>query len=161
MSFKAVDQIHFHFLISPVTLRERARLKRYIAGILKKEGKALETVNYIFCDDAYLLKLNQQYLNHDTLTDIITFEYSAKGAPVLSDIYISVDRVRENARQFNTTLRSELHRVIFHGILHLCGYKDKTEKDSAVMRRMEQHCLESYFGTKKVSRDTVSHRNVR
>ena len=148
MLSKALSQIHFHFLVSSVGLRERTTLKKFIASILRREGKRLDQINYIFCDDAYLLKLNQEYLNHDTLTDIITFEYSGKGDPVLSDIYISVERVRANAVQFKTSFKAELHRVLFHGVLHLCGYKDKTTEQSSLMRKKEQHYLDAYFKRK-------------
>lgn len=107
---------------------------------------SIEAINYIFCDDAYLLKINQQYLYHDTYTDIITFQLSPKGQALLSDIYISVERVRENASLFNTSIKRELHRVIFHGALHLCGYKDKTKADALKMRMAEEKALNLYFG---------------
>lgn len=117
----------------------------------KREGHTIDTINYIFCDDAYLLEINQQYLNHDTYTDIITFQLNPKGEALLSDVYISVERVKENAAIHNTTFTQELHRVIFHGLLHLCGYKDKTKKDQEEMRKQEDRCLNNYFvprGTK-------------
>ena len=148
MPSKASDKIHFHYLVSSVGLRKRTTLKEFIVSILKREGKRPDQINYIFCDDAYLLKLNQEYLNHDTLTDIITFEYSGKSDPVLSDIYISIERVSANAVQFKTSFKAELHRVMFHGVLHLCGYKDKTPEQSAVMRNKEQQYLDSYFKLK-------------
>jgi len=137
--------IHFHYLTKAFNFKNRTHLKSFLKTTAKKEGKTINTINYIFCDDNYLLSINQQYLNHDTLTDIITFELSGKKEPLLSDIYISVDRVKENASIYNTTFTHELHRVIFHGLLHLCGYKDKTKKDAELMRSKEAYYLNKYF----------------
>lgn len=147
------NPIQFHFLTSPFYLPDRSRLKSYLAGIFKKEGLRIQHINYIFCTDTYLLQFNQHYLKHDTYTDIITFQLSAKGEPLLSDIYISIDRVRENSKTFHTAFKREIHRVIFHGALHLCGYKDKTKKETSLMREMEEYHLNRYFvsrGTKKL-----------
>ena len=138
-------KIHFHFLKGSNSLSERTRLKSFIANLFKKEGQKLDDIRYIFCSDDYLLEINQQHLQHDYYTDIITFDLSEPGKPINAEIYISVDRVRDNARQFKTSLKNELHRVIFHGALHLCGYKDKTSKDQAVMRKMEDKNLAKYF----------------
>lgn len=138
------NKIHFHFLVS-CSIRHRTALKKFIVEMLKGEGKSLESIDYIFCSDEYLLDINKQFLKHDTLTDIITFEYSGPGAPVSSDIYISVDRVRANAGLFKTSVANELHRVIFHGVLHLCGYGDKKPAHQKVMRKKEDHYLELYF----------------
>lgn len=102
-------------------------------------------LTYIFCDDAYLLEKNVQFLNHDTLTDIITFDLSEKETELVSEIYISVDRIRENAEKFSIDYQTELHRVIFHGALHLCGFKDKKKEDKALMTEMENDCLKKYF----------------
>jgi probable rRNA maturation factor len=143
-----VDQgkkISFHFLAEGFTLRDRTRLKNFILDLCRREGQKVEAMNYVFCTDEYLLEINRSYLKHDTYTDIVTFQLSGKGEPLLSDIYISIERVRENAENFGTSFRSELHRVIFHGALHLCGYKDKSKKDSEVMRAMENRYLELYF----------------
>lgn len=144
--------IHFHFLVSPFYFSDRNKLKVFLTKQLEKEGKRVETINYIFCSDDYLLQINQQFLKHDTLTDIITFEHSPKGHPLLSDIYISIERVKENALVFKTSFKTEIHRVIFHGALHLCGYKDKTSTEKNKMRQAEERWLEQYF----VPRDTVS-----
>jgi len=146
----SLPPIHFHFL-TPVTLHERTRLKLFLKRLFKKEGRSIEALNYIFCTDAYLLTLNRAHLQHDTYTDIITFELSPPGASLLADIYISVDRVRENAKSFNVSLQNELHRVIFHGALHCCGFKDKTATDKKKMRTQENALLDAYFvprGTK-------------
>src|ERR1700759_606090 len=106
--------IRFNFL-ETVALRDRSRLKTFIAAVFKKEGKRLSELNYIFCSDKYLLDINRQYLKHDFYTDIITFPLSGKNEPITAEIYISVDRVKENAQNFESTLTQELHRVIFHG----------------------------------------------
>jgi rRNA maturation RNase YbeY len=149
---KEINNIHFHYLSEPFHFTNRTQLKGYLTRIAKREKQRIDTLNYIFCDDQYLLSINQQYLNHDTYTDIITFQLNPKGEPLLSDIYISVERVKENATTHNTSFTQELHRVIFHGLLHLCGYKDKTKKDQEEMRKQEDRCLEEYFvprGTKQ------------
>ncbi len=103
------------------------------------------SVNYIFCSDEKLLQVNRDFLQHDYYTDIITFELSGKNRPVEAEIYISVDRVRDNAKTHGTSVKEELHRVIFHGALHLCGYKDKTKSQARVMREMEEKYLKLYL----------------
>jgi len=138
-------KIHFHFLQGGFTLSERSTLKSFIETLFKKEKKKLQALNYIFCSDEYLLEINKQYLRHDFYTDIITFGLSEPDEPINAEIYISVDRVRENAGQFKTTLRKEMHRVIFHGALHLCGYRDKKKKEEILMRQMENKYLGLYF----------------
>lgn len=137
--------IRFHFLL-PVGLTRRSHLKQYLAGCFKKEKKKLAVLSYIFCSDTYLLKINKDFLGHDFYTDIVTFDLSEKGGPIQGEIYISVDRVRDNARQLGLSIKEELHRVIFHGALHLCGYKDKSAKDIKQMRSLEENWLNGYFG---------------
>ena len=117
-------------------LHHKMLYKRWLAALASTHGKKLGDINYIFCDDDYLLQLNLQYLQHDTLTDIITFDY-VEGNVLNGDIYISVERVRENAGIFGVTFDEELLRVIAHGVLHLCGFKDKSKRDAAEMRRQE------------------------
>ena len=149
---KKNNKIHFHFLTEPFSFPQRTRLKAFLLQLFKKEGKSVEGINYIFCTDEYLLPLNQKHLNHNTLTDIITFELSNKEEALIADIYISIERVKENAQLFHTPFKTELHRVVFHGALHLCGYKDKTKEQAQQMRQLEEHCLNAYFvprGTKK------------
>ena len=136
--------IRFHFL-TEVPLTDRSRLKSFLPSLFKKEKKELAELQYIFCTDDYLLEINKQYLKHNYYTDIITFDLSEKGQPINAEIYISVDRVRDNARSFGNTLKNELHRVIFHGALHLCGYRDKSEQEEKLMREMEDRYLELYF----------------
>ena len=123
----------------------------FLKRLCMKEGKQVDTINFIFCTDQYLLELNKKHLNHDTLTDIITFEYNPPGQALLSDIYISIERVKENALVFKTSFSRELHRVIFHGVLHLCGYKDKKPEESKLMRFKEEEYLQKWF----VPRGTV------
>ncbi|MFZ1807180.1 MAG: rRNA maturation RNase YbeY [Cyclobacteriaceae bacterium] len=113
----------------------------WIKEAIKKEKGKLEELNYIFCSDQYLLSINQQYLNHNTLTDIITFGNSGKGEPISGEVYISVERIEENARHFQVSFDTELHRVIIHGVLHLLGYKDKKSSDKALMRKKEEAYL--------------------
>jgi probable rRNA maturation factor len=144
------SNIYFHYLSDPFFFPNRNKLKNFLAALAKTEKQSIDTINYIFCTDEYLLKVNQDHLNHDTYTDIITFQLSPKGEPLLSDIYISIDRVKENAVQHSNTFTIELHRVIFHGLLHLCGYKDKFPADIKAMRKAEDVALETYF----VSRGT-------
>jgi probable rRNA maturation factor len=114
-------------------------LSRVILSEKKKEGD----INYIFCDDEYLVEINQQYLNHDTLTDIISFDYSV-GNELHGDIFISIDRVKENAVDFNVSLDEELKRVMVHGVLHYCGYQDKSESDELLMRSKEDEKIKMF-----------------
>jgi probable rRNA maturation factor len=138
-------RIQFHYLTRNFTFPERKRLKGFISGLFKKEEKVLGDLNYIFCTDEFLLELNRQYLNHDTYTDIITFPLSGKGEPVSSEIYISIDRVKKNAKEYQVSAYHELLRVMFHGALHLCGYKDKSRKDIRLMREKENYYLSSFL----------------
>ena len=114
-------------------------LSEVISSELKTEGE----INYIFCDDNYLLEINQQYIDHDTLTDIISFDYSV-GNELHGDIFISVERVRDNATDFNVSFEDELKRVMVHGVLHYCGYKDKSEKDERLMREKEEEKMRMF-----------------
>jgi rRNA maturation RNase YbeY len=152
MSSSSKSKIYFFFK-TPVSLRNRTSLKTFIHTIFKKEKRKLQSLNYVFCSDEDLLQINRQYLQHDFYTDIISFELSPKGSPVEGEIYISIDRVKDNARELHQPFYAELHRVIFHGALHLCGYKDKQKSEIKKMREMETNYLKKYL---KVSRDTVS-----
>ena len=126
-------------------LKDKAKVKTWVKATIEAEGYKLQELNYIFCSDDFLLDINRQYLQHDYYTDIITFDLSEPGQPINAEIYISVERVRDNARQFNSTLKQEIHRVIFHGALHLCGYGDKKPKEEVLMRKMEDKYLSLYF----------------
>jgi probable rRNA maturation factor len=114
-------------------------LSKVISSEIKNEGE----INYIFCDDDYLLEINQQYLNHDTLTDIISFDYSV-GNELHGDIFISIERVRENSLDFSVDFDEELKRVMAHGVLHYCGYKDKNEDDEKLMRQKEEEKMKMF-----------------
>jgi probable rRNA maturation factor len=128
-----------------IQLSSRNGLKQFIASIFKMERKQLGNLTYIFCSDEYLLQMNRDHLNHDYYTDIITFDLSDGNGLIQGEIYISTDRVRDNASQLSTSINNELHRVIFHGVLHLCGYKDKTKADAILMRSKEDQYLNLYF----------------
>jgi rRNA maturation RNase YbeY len=117
------------------------RTRRWIRSVVKKEKKALSHLNFIFCSDEYLLSINQQYLRHNTFTDIITFDNSEEPRTIEGDIFISVERVRENADTRQIAFEDELNRVMVHGVLHLIGYKDKSNDDKALMRKKEDAYL--------------------
>lgn len=121
-------------------LREKTKLKAWIKAVTEKEKHKLGTINYIFCTDDELLEINIKHLNHNTLTDIITFDYT-EGKTINSDIFISIERVLENSEKFKVTFDEEFHRVMIHGILHLCGYKDKSKADAELMRKKENRAL--------------------
>lgn len=144
MNIKEFD-IQFHFQKS-IVLKERRRLKRFIIEKLFKEGKKCASeINFIFCSDDELLEINRKHLNHDYYTDIITFDLSEKhSCKLVSDIYISVDRVRDNAKTEQVLTAIELQRVVFHGLLHLVGYKDKTKGQEEEMRGMEEKWLSEF-----------------
>jgi probable rRNA maturation factor len=122
-------------------LQNEDSISEWLKHAIRLEKKALGEINYIFCDDEYLLKKNQDFLNHDTLTDIITFDYSEENK-LSADIFISIERVKENALIFAVPFEKELKRVIIHGILHLIGYKDKSEEETKTMRSKENFYLE-------------------
>ena len=121
-------------------LADEPKVKKWILAVVGAQGKRVGNLNYLFCDDSYLINVNHTYLNHDTYTDIITFDY-VEGNVVSGDILISVERVRENATLFNSSFEQELRRVIIHGVLHLLGQADKSDEDAAEMRRKEESAL--------------------
>ena len=137
------SKVYFFYEKKGFSLRNRGTLKDFIEKIFRKEKNLLGSINYIFCSDKKLLEINKTYLKHNFYTDIISFDLSS-GPKKIAEIYISVDRVRENAKSLGVSLNNELHRVIFHGALHICGYKDKTNKDRAVMRSKEDHYLSGF-----------------
>lgn len=134
--------IHYFNEQCSFTLKGKRNNSAWLSKVLEKEGKAGGKINYIFCSDAYLIQLNNTHLQHNTYTDIITFDYSEKlSKTVASDIYISVERVKENAKVFNASFQEELNRVMVHGVLHLCGYKDKKTEEKKEMRAKEDFYL--------------------
>jgi len=133
------SQIEFHSECD-FELKNQQDIVVWMNAIAKEEGKHIGALNYIFCDDEYLHKINVEFLDHDTYTDIITFDYCV-GNELISDIYVSVERVKENAHEFSDSFEEELYRVLVHGLLHLCGYKDKSEEDKDIMRKKENYYL--------------------
>lgn len=122
-------------------LKEKERIASWVERVVLMYHKFPGDIQYIFCDDTFLAEMNQQYLQHDTLTDIITFNYNS-GHYISGDIFISIDRIKENAATYKTTIEDELHRVMIHGILHLCGLNDKSPKDKKLMQEKENEALE-------------------
>lgn len=131
--------IEFHSQNDFVLVHDE-EIRNWISEAITDEGYELGNIDYVFCDDEYLLNINQQFLEHDTYTDIISFDYTM-GKLVGGEIYISTERVSENANHFGVDFNEELHRVIIHGILHFCGYKDKTKEESVIMRGLEEKYL--------------------
>lgn len=123
------------------TLRDKNKIRRWILMSIKSENYRIINLNYIFCSDNYLHKTNLKYLNHDTYTDIITFDNSEVVKEISGDIFISIDRVKENSKNFKVNFKHELNRVMIHGILHLMGYKDKTKKEKELMKAKEDYYL--------------------
>ena len=128
-----------------ITLRNRQKLKKFIELIFSQEKKKLNSLTYVFCTDEYLLDINRRYLNHDYYTDIISFDLSDPGSPIQGEIYVSTERVKENASLNNSSFNQELHRVIFHGALHLTGINDKSPAEAKEMREKEDYYLQKYF----------------
>ena len=122
-------------------LKNRTELKKLISDIFSEEKVLFNYLIFVFTNDAYLLQLNQQFLNHDTYTDILTFSLNRDQSPISGEIYISVERVKENAAKFHETFINELHRVMIHGVLHLCGYSDYNQKKKTDMRKKESAYL--------------------
>jgi rRNA maturation RNase YbeY len=135
--------ISFSALDIPYTLKNKLKIKKWVKFILESEGKVAGDITYVFCNDEYLGSLNEKYLKHKTLTDIITFDYSEMGK-LSGDIFISIERVKENAATFSTSLNQEVGRVMAHGALHLVGYKDKTSEDKKAMRSKEDFYLSTF-----------------
>ena len=144
MTNNSNSKVFFFFESKNISLKNRKALKQFIEYIFKRERKKLESINFVFCSDEYLLEINKQYLNHDFYTDIISFDLSVSPNSIIGDIYISTERVRENAKALKTSIKDELNRVVFHGSLHLCGFKDKTKAEIKRMREKEEEYLTLY-----------------
>jgi rRNA maturation RNase YbeY len=138
-------KVHFFSHDIRTSLKNTATLKHFIESIFKKERQSLNSINYIFCSDRIILEINKKYLNHDFYTDVITFDLSTNNKAITAEVYISIERIRDNAKQLGLSIKSELHRVLFHAALHLCGYNDKKKKDKEAMRKKEDELLTSYF----------------
>ena len=139
--------IFFNNADRSTSLRSRTELKTFINKQCLKEGVHIETLQYVFCSDALLLDINKRFLNHNFYTDIISFDLSEQKGSLIGDVYISIDRVKENAKTEGNLYTHELLRVIFHGALHFCGYKDKKPADQKTMRSMEDKWLKAYLKT--------------
>lgn len=138
----AIRDIHFFSEDVDFTLKEKQKIRQWIAFTIAREGFVrIGELNFVFCSDDYLLEINQTYLQHDTYTDIVTFDSSESKDSIAGDIFISLERTRENATQYGVSDRDELHRVIIHGVLHLCGYKDETKSQRQKMTEMEDYYL--------------------
>jgi rRNA maturation RNase YbeY len=136
--------VRFSYADRKLPLKHKKLVREFIATIFLSEGRELEALNYVFCSDEYLLDMNQRFLQHDYYTDIISFDLSGGNGIVVGEIYVSVDRVLDNARELNALPGSELLRVLFHGALHLCGFGDKTKSEIVVMRNKEDQYLRLY-----------------
>lgn len=141
----AEEEVQFFYEeTNSFSLIDHDKTKKWIANIISNEGYVLFSINYIFCNDEYLHQINLEYLNHDTYTDVITFDNSEKGKEIEGEIYISIERINENAQSNETTFINELHRVMVHGVLHLVGFNDKTKEEKQEMRKQEETYLSLY-----------------
>jgi len=138
-----MSKIAIHFFTEDIsyTLKHKTLIRSWLLDTIYAEGYQLEELNFIICSDEYLLTMNQQYLDHDTYTDVITFDHSEALKMIAGDIFISIERIQENAKEFKSTVFHELCRVMVHGTLHLLGYKDKSKKDKTLMTQKEDHYL--------------------
>ena len=136
--------IHFFSEEIRFTLKEKLNRKRWLKKIAINAGFKIKELNYVFCSDEYLYQMNRDYLKHETYTDIITFDNSEKKDEIEGDIFVSIDRVRENAKTHNQEVETEMNRVLAHGMLHLMGYKDKTQEEVALMRLKEEESIKLY-----------------
>ena len=138
-------KVHFFSHDVPTSLKNATKLKQFIELIFKKERQSLDSINYIFCSDRVILEINKKYLNHDFYTDVITFDLSTDHKAISAEVYISIERIRDNSKKLGLTIKSEFHRVLFHAALHLCGYNDKRIKDKEIMRKKEDQLLTKYL----------------
>lgn len=139
-----MKKIRFFDADAKYRLENKNLIRTLIHKLFLEENAVLNKLSYIFCTDSYLIELNIKYLNHTTLTDVITFPLSEPGAPIAGEIYISIDRIKENAKKFSVQYQTELLRVIIHGALHLCGYTDKKRAEKEIMRGREDYYIEKF-----------------
>ena len=140
-----MQKIHFYSHNRNPALKNRRKLKFFLENLFLNEKKKLSHLSYIFCSDKYLLGINNDFLKHDFYTDVITFDLSSVKNKVEGEVYLSIDRIKDNAKQMGISFNNELHRVVFHGALHLCGYKDKKKEQAIIMEFMEDKYLGLYF----------------
>ncbi len=133
--------IYYNNIDNKYIIKEKRKLSNWIKLCISEEGKTIDNIAFNLCSDEYILQLNNEALQHDYYTDIITFELNEKDEPIEGDIYISIDRVKDNAITLHIPFKNELHRVLIHGVLHLCGYKDKSKKEELLMREKENYYL--------------------
>jgi len=136
-----MSEIHFHSEDIVFQVTGSNQIKSWISEIIKLEGKTLNSLNYVFCTDSYLQKINSKYLDKDYYTDILTFDNSEDGSIIEGDVFISIERVRENATKLKKSFQNELSRVMIHGVLHLLGFNDTNESEKLQMRKKEEACL--------------------
>ncbi len=136
-----MPSVHFFSHKIRFKLKNPRKVTAWIKQVVEKEGASIQEINYVFCSDSHLLSLNMGFLKHNTLTDIITFDNSNDSSFLEGEIYISIDRVKENAKKYNVSIDDELSRVMIHGVLHMLGYKDKKPAEKALMRKKEEACL--------------------
>lgn len=139
-----MNNIYLYGADKAADVKHKKAVKQLIRDLFSQENIELERLNYIFCSDEYLLKINKQFLSHSTLTDVITFPFSEKGRPVHGEVYLSVERIKENAKTFGVEYQNELLRVMIHGALHLCGYADKTRASKLEMTEKENYYLKQF-----------------
>ena len=140
-----MSAVRFYYAdVKAIPLNKKSIVKEFVGDIFSNEGKDLRLLTYVFCSDDYLLTINKAFLNHDYFTDIISFDLT-EGVGTVGEVYVSVDRVRENAIFHSTTFQEEFLRVIFHGALHLCGYQDKKKSEITVMRQKEDYYLRAFL----------------
>jgi probable rRNA maturation factor len=136
-----MSSVHFFYNEVRFKLKNPRKVSSWIKRVVEKEGASIKEINYVFCSDSYLLTLNQGFLRHNTLTDIITFDNSEEQSVLEGEIYVSIERIKENAKGYEVPFEDELSRVMIHGVLHLLGYKDKKPSEKALMRKKEEACL--------------------
>lgn len=140
-----MQRVNFYNNDRAPILKERKKLKSFIIELFSYEKKGLANLSYIFCSDEYLLGINNEFLKHNFYTDVVTFDLSANKKETIGEVYISIDRVRDNANKMNEAFNRELHRVLFHAALHLCGYNDKKTLEIKKMKQKEDFYLKKYF----------------
>lgn len=140
-----MKKVSFHYADKQLNIADKTGIKSTVEKLFNLEKRKLDHIDYIFCSDDYLLEINKQYLQHDFYTDIVTFDLSENKEETIGEVYVSLDRIKDNAEKLQQPLKNETLRVIFHGALHLCGYKDKSDKDSKLMRSKEEEYIHLYL----------------
>ncbi len=140
-----MQKIRFFYHDRHPVFKSKTKLKQFVGSIFLMEKRKMENISYIFCSDKHLLGINKEFLDHDYYTDVITFNLGKPTDAIEGEVYLSFDRIKDNAKKMGVSINEELHRVIFHAALHLCGYKDKNKADIKVMRLKEEAYLKKYF----------------